>query len=244
MTPDRVFKNRTEAGTALAARLHKWKLENPVVLALPRGGVPVAVEIARVLHAPLDLVLVRKIGVPFQRELAAAAVVDGGEPEIVTNDDVMARAGVTRADIDAAAVDELAEIERRRHAYLEGRPRVPLEGRVLILVDDGIATGASIRAAIAALLRKAPKKLILAVPVAPREAIARLKLLVDEIECLEMPEPFYAIGLHYRDFHQVPDEEVIGLLRSAAVALGDASAVQHGRPPDQPGTSTRRSDGE
>lgn len=219
------FADRTTAGKALAEELSARKLDDPVVLALPRGGVPVAVEIARALKAPLDLVLVRKIGVPFQRELAAAAVVDGGEPEVVVNDEVLTLAGVTQDYIAEQTKIELAEIERRRRVYLEGRPRVPLERRTLILVDDGIATGASIRAAIAALLRKSPKRLILAVPVAPRDTIGLLRGKVDEIVCLEMPEPFYAIGLHYRDFHQVSDEEVVELMRASAVAPGSAVAA-------------------
>jgi putative phosphoribosyl transferase len=200
------FADRTEAGRKLAQELLTRKFENPVVLALPRGGVPVAVEIARALNAPLDLVFVRKIGVPFQPELAAAAVVDGGNPEVVVNDDVVAMAGVTKAEIDSQVKIELAEIERRA--------RAPLDGRVLILVDDGIATGAGVRAAIAALRRKAPKKLILAVPVAPRETVEALRGKVDEVVCLEMPETFHAIGLHYRNFRQVPDEEVVRLLRA------------------------------
>ncbi len=187
-------------------------------MALPRGGVPVAVEVARALKAPLDLVLVRKIGVPQQPELAAAAVVDGGEPEIVINDDVVELAGVTAAYIREQAKAELEEIERRRALYLEGRPRVPLEGRTLVVVDDGIATGASIRAAVRALRRKKPKKLILAVPVASSETVAALDREVDAVVCLEMPEPFYAIGVHYRDFHQVPDEEVVRLLAEAATS--------------------------
>lgn len=222
------FKDRTEAGKALAARLAKWKSEKPVVLALPRGGVPVAVEIARALEAPLDLVLVRKIGVPYQRELAAAAVVDGGAAEIVTNDDVMAEAGLSRANIEAMAKIELQEIERRRRIYLEGRERVPLEGRVLILVDDGIATGASVRAAIAALLRREPKRLIVAVPVAAQETVERLKRLVDEVVCLIMPDPLEAIGLHYRDFHQVPDREVVALMKGVGEGRVDAADERKG----------------
>ena len=209
------FADRAEAGRELAKVLVARKIDSPVVLALPRGGVPVAVEIARALKAPLDLVLVRKIGVPFQRELAAAAVVDGGEAEVVVNDEVVTLAGVTQDYIAEQTKIELAEIERRRRVYLEGRPRVPLEGRNLILVDDGIATGASIRAAIAALLRKSPKRLILAIPVAPRETVKLLRNKVDEIVCLEVPEPFYAIGLHYHDFHQVQDQEVVRLMRTA-----------------------------
>jgi putative phosphoribosyl transferase len=222
------FADRAEAGKALAKELASRKLDDPVVLALPRGGVPVAAEIARALRAPLDLVLVRKIGVPFQRELAAAAVVDGGEPEVVVNDDVVALAGVTQDYIAAQAQIELAEIERRRRVYLADRPRVPLDGRTLILVDDGIATGASVRAAIAALVRKSPKKLIVAVPVSPRDTVALVRGKVDEVVCLEMPEPFYAIGVHYRDFHQVRDEEVVELVRASATAPGSAAA------PDSP----------
>ena len=218
MRLSRRFTDRTEAGKELAKLLLALKLDDPVVLALPRGGVPVAAEIARALKAPLDLILVRKIGVPFQRELAVAAVVDGGEAEIVVNDEVMTLAGGTQNYIAEQTRIELDEIERRRRVYLEGRPRVPLEGRNLILVDDGIATGASIRAAIAALLRKSPKSLILAIPVAPRETIKLLRGKVDEIVCLKIPEPFNAIGLHYRDFHQVPDEEVVRLMRAVDAA--------------------------
>ncbi len=176
---------------------------------------PVAVEIALALKAPLELVLVRKIGVPFQSELAAAAVVVGGEPEIVVNDEVATLAGVTEDYIAEQARIELAGIERRRRVYLEGRRRVPLAGRNLILVDDGIATGASIRAAIAALLRKPPKSLILAIPVAPRDTVKLLRNKVDEVVCLEMPRPFHSVGEHYRDFHQVPDEEVVRITRAA-----------------------------
>jgi putative phosphoribosyl transferase len=183
-----------------------------VVLALPRGGVPVAVEIAGALKAPLDIVLVRKIGVPFQRELAVAAVVDGGEPEVVINEDVAKLAGITPEHIHAQVKLELEEIERRRKVYLQGRGRVPLEGRTIILVDDGIATGASVRAALKALRRKGPKALILAIPVAPLETVDALKKEVDEIVCLHTPEPFFAIGIHYVDFHQISDDEVVHLL--------------------------------
>jgi putative phosphoribosyl transferase len=187
-------------------------LAAPVVLALPRGGVPVAAEIARVLGAPLDVVLVRKIGVPFQRELAVAAVVDGGAPEVVVNEDIARSAGIAPDRINAQVKQELGEIERRRKAYLQGRARVSLEGRIVILVDDGIATGTSIRAALRALRRKALKALILAVPVAPMETIEELKREVDEVVCLRTPEPFFAIGIHYVDFHQISDAEVIRLL--------------------------------
>ena len=215
----RPFENRSEAGRVLAQRLLARALTDPVVLAMPRGGVPVAVEVARALRAPLDLVLVRKIGVPYQRELAAAAIVDGDEPELVLNDDVISLAGVSRRYIEEEAKKELVEIERRQRVYLQGRVRVPIEGREVIVVDDGIATGASVRAALTALRRKKPKLLVLAVPVAPVSTLEALYSEVDEIICLKTPEPFHAIGLHYRDFHQVPDAEVVRLLAEAAAAL-------------------------
>lgn len=209
------FKDRRSAGKLLAERIKELKPADPVVLAMPRGGVPVGLEVAKALGAPLDLVLVRKIGVPYQPELAAGAVVDGDQPEIVVNDDVMQLAGLTREYIDERAKEELVEIERRRQVYLSDRPRVPLNGRTLIIVDDGIATGASIRAAIAALKRRNPLKLILAVPVAPADTIEKLRAEVDDVVCLQMPEPFYAIGMHYDDFHQVPDDEVVRLMNEA-----------------------------
>jgi putative phosphoribosyl transferase len=215
------FANRSEAGRMLARALARKQLADPVVLALPRGGVPVAAEIARHLKVPLDVVLVRKIGVPYQRELAAAAVVDGGDAEIVTNDDVMALADLSRADVEHLARRELLEIERRRQLYLQGRERVPLDGRTLILVDDGIATGASVRAALVALRRRHPRALVLAVPVAPADTIAALRPEVDDMVCLSMPEPFVAIGLYYRDFHQLSDEDVV---RTLTQEDGDATA--------------------
>ena len=226
MDTSRAFASREAAGRALARELTKRHFVEPVVLALPRGGVPVAVEIAKALKAPLDLVLVRKIGVPFEPELAAAAVVDGGEPEIVVNEDVMSVAGLERDYIDQEANRELAEIERRRQAYLGGRPRVPLDGRTLIIVDDGIATGASVRAALKALRRRGPKALILAVPVAPAEAVEALRPEVDQLVCLETPEPFLAIGIHYLDFRQLSDQEVV----SSIATLDSKAAAKVGEP--------------
>ena len=221
MNIPRPFADRRAAGRALAQVLAPKNLADPVVLALPRGGVPVAVEIASALKAPLDIVLVRKIGVPFQRELAVAAVVDGGEPEVVINEDVAKLAGITSEYIDAQVKLELEEIDRRRKAYLQGRARIPLEGRTAILVDDGIATGASIRAALKALRRRAPRALVLAVPVAPLETIEALKKEVDEVVCLRTPEPFFAIGIHYADFHQMSDDDVVRLL---AERLGESAS--------------------
>jgi putative phosphoribosyl transferase len=225
------FQDRTSAGKALARKLLKRQLADPVVMALPRGGVAVGVEIARALGAPIDLVFVRKIGVPYQTELAAAAVVDGGEAEIIVNEDVVMQAGVSRSYIEEQAKKEVAEIERRRQVYLEHRPRVVLEGKTLIVVDDGIATGASMRAALKALRRKNPKTLVLAVPVAPARTMRELSSEVDEIICLREPEPFFAIGLHYRDFHQIPDEEVVRLLTAADQAQSKPSCAERERKP-------------
>jgi len=209
---DRIFSTREEAGRLLAERLAAMKIENPLVLALPRGGVPVAAEVAKALKAPIDLLLVRKIGVPWQPELAAAAIVDGEQPDLVLNDEVMAAVGLKREDIDKLVPDKLTEIERRRRLYLWGREPQKAEGRSVIVVDDGIATGTTVRAALTALRRRKPKRLILTVPVAPEETIAQLAGSVDDLVCLEQPRPFFAIGEFYRDFHQVTDDEVIALM--------------------------------
>jgi len=211
-----VFANRAAAGRALAAVLAKMRLHDPVVLALPRGGVPVAAEIAQRLEAPLDLVFVARIGVPFHQELAAAAVVDGKNAELVVNQQVRGLAKVAQSYLESEAKRQLAEIERRRGAYLQGRPTVPIRGRTAIVVDDGIATGTTVRAVVQALRRRKPKTLILAVPVAPADTVKVLRAEVDELVCLETPDPFYAVGLHYRDFHQVSDAEVVGLLGQMA----------------------------
>ena len=207
-----VFRNRQDAGQKLAARLEHFRHQHPVILALPRGGVPVAVEIAAALDAPLDLVLVRKIGVPWQSELAMGAVVDGGSPLVVRNENIVRMARVSNAAFSHACEEELAEIERRRRLYLGGRPRVDVVGRTAIVVDDGIATGATTRAALRATRMRQPKWLILAVPVAPTETGAAMREDADEFICLEEHEYFGAIGLYYADFRQIEDQEVIELL--------------------------------
>ena len=210
------FTDRTEAGRRLADLLAAKGYADPVILALPRGGVPVGLEIARVLKAPLDLVMVRKLGVPFQPELAAGAVVNGSDPEIVTNEAVMAHAGLSRKDLEEMAEVQLEEIRRRRAVYLRGRQQAPVRGRTAIIVDDGIATGATVRAAIRGVRQKSPAKLVLAVPVAPVDTIERLRAEVDEIVCPETPEFFYAIGAHYVDFRQLEDAEVVRMLDEAS----------------------------
>ncbi len=206
------FRDRRDAGRKLAAALAGYKDQRVVVLALPRGGVPVAAEIAAALGAPLDLVLVRKIGVPQQPELAMGAVVDGGQPLVVRNDDVIALAGIDQSEFEAVCQSELAEIERRRQRYLGNRRRVDVAGRVTIVVDDGIATGATTRAALRATRRRNPSRLVLAVPVAPTESLAAMREEADEVVCLEDHEGFGAIGYYYADFHQISDREVIETL--------------------------------
>jgi putative phosphoribosyl transferase len=206
------FRDRRQAGQKLAAALAGYNYQQVVVLALPRGGVPVAAEVATALQAPLDLVLVRKIGVPQQPELAMGAVVDGGEPLIVRNEDVIALAGIDQSEFEAVCESELAEIERRRQRYLGNRRRVDVAGRVAIVVDDGIATGATTRAALRATRMRNPSKLVLAVPVAPTESLAAMREEADEVVCLEDHGTFGAIGYYYADFHQISDQEVIETL--------------------------------
>jgi putative phosphoribosyl transferase len=212
------FRDRADAGRQLAAAVRAKAYADPVVLALPRGGVPVALAVARAIDAPLDLVLVRKIGVDFQPELAAAAVVDGDQPEIVVNEDVVKAAHVSQDYLDAQVEAKLVEIDKRRQFYLKDRARAAIKDRTAIVVDDGIATGASIRAALRAMRRNDPARLVLAVPVAPAETLAALRREVDDIICLATPEPFYAIGAHYADFRQVPDAEVVAMLALADTA--------------------------
>ena len=207
------FKDRSDAGCKLAKALAGYKDQKPVILALPRGGVPVAAEVAAVLNAPLDLILVRKVGVPFQPELAMGAVVDGGASIIVRNEDVIKLAGIDESAFKAACDSELAEIERRRPRYLGSRERVDVSGRTAIVIDDGVATGATTRAALRATRMRDPKKLVLAVPVAPADSLAELRSDADDVICLEQHEFFYAIGAYYADFSQVSDEEVIDILK-------------------------------
>lgn len=225
---DALFADRHAAGEALARAVVRRRFPAPhVVLALPRGGVPVALEVARALGAPLDLLLVRKIGAPWQPELAVAAVVDGAAPEVVVDEQTSALAGVDRAYIDAQAAHELREIERRRRVYLRGRAPLALEGATAIVVDDGVATGTTVRAALRALRRRHPARLVLAVPVGPSDTVAALRAEVDELVCLAEPSPFHAIGPHYRDFHQVPDDEVLAAL-DAAPGAGRNGAARPG----------------
>jgi predicted phosphoribosyltransferase len=210
------FRDRRDAGQQLAIRLAAYGPEHPVILALPRGGVPVAAEVAKALEAPLDLILVRKLGVPWQPELAMGAVVDGGAPLVVRNESVVRLAGISDRQFAAVCDEELAEIERRRKIYLGDRARIEIAGRTVIIVDDGIATGATTRAALRATRMRNPKKLVLAVPVGPAAIVREMRDEADTVICLEEQEYFGAISLYYSDFRQVDDKEVIELLARSA----------------------------
>jgi putative phosphoribosyl transferase len=206
------FIDRDDAGRQLAKALARYKGRKPIVLALPRGGVPVAAKVAEALHAPLDLLLVRKIGVPFQPELAMGAVVDGASPLTVRNEEVIRIAGISKQEFATARDEQLEEIERRRKIYLGNRPHPEVATHTVIVVDDGIATGATTRAALQAVRLRKPSKLILAVPVAPTDTLKKLAGEADEIVCLEDYEELGAIGFFYSDFRQVSDDEVTKLL--------------------------------
>ena len=225
-----MFANRSEAGRQLAervaARLAELDLSEPVVYALPRGGVPVAVPVARRLQAPLDLILVRKIGAPGYPEVALGAVVDGASPQTIVNEDVFTATGGDSVGLARARRRELAEIDRRRILYLGDRPPISARGRVAVIVDDGLATGATAKAAVAAMKRQGAAVTVLAVPVAPAELVEEMRQYADVVIVLHAPQEFWAIGPFYSDFHQLSDEETIQLLREA---WAGAAAT---RPPD------------
>ena len=210
-----LFQDRRDAGRQLARALQRFRGMHPLILALPRGGVPVAFEVAKTLGAELDVLLVRKIGAPGQEELGIGAVVDGGDPQIVWNDDALRLLQPSQDYLAAETERQLREIERRRRVYFGDRLPSPAKGRTVIVVDDGIATGGTVKSVLRALRRTGPKRLVLAVPVAPLETVESLKEEADEVICLTTPEPFYAVGLHYADFDQTSDEEVTDLLAEA-----------------------------
>jgi putative phosphoribosyl transferase len=207
-----MFRDRKEAGERLAAQLVHLKDRSPVVLALPRGGVAIGREIARRLEAPLDVALVRKIGVPWQQELALGAVADGGAPEIFIDANMQQALAIPADYVREETARQLAELERRREIYCAGRPPVEIAGRTAIVVDDGIATGATMRVALRAVRRRGPAWLVLAAPVAAAETLAALVGEADETVCVAAPEGLGAIGYYYEDFHQMEDDEVTALL--------------------------------
>ena len=208
------FRDRSDAGRALAAALRHYANHSDVlVLALPRGGVPVAYEVARELGAPLDIFLVRKLGVPGHEEYAMGAIAEGGA--IVLSRDVIQQLGIPQRAVDSVIEQERAELERRTRLYRHGRAPPEVRERVVILVDDGLATGSTMRAAVQALRSLRPARLVVAVPVAPPETCEALRDVADEVVCLRMPEPFHAVGVWYADFAQTLDNEVRELLEQA-----------------------------
>jgi predicted phosphoribosyltransferase len=210
-----IFRDRADAGRALARRLAGYaKRPDVLVLALPRGGVPVASEVARALHAPLDVFLVRKLGVPGQEELAMGAIATGGVR--VINDDVVRLLHIPDEVIDSVAETQWRELERRERAYRDDRPLPDVRGRTVILIDDGLATGSTMRAAVAALRQQGPARLVVAVPVASAATCDDFRSEVDDVVCAQTPEPFYAVGSWYEDFTQTSDAEVHALLEQAA----------------------------
>ena len=209
------FSNRAQAGRLLASRLLQYEgRDDVVVLALPRGGVPVAAEVASTLRVPLDVFVVRKLGVPYQPELTMGAIASGGVR--VLNEDVLEMAQITPAMLEQVTRTELLELERRERSYRDGRPPVPIEGKVVILIDDGLATGSTMRAAVEAVRPLKPARVVVAVPVSASDTCRAIEQTADEVICLETPEPFSAVGLWYEDFSQTGDEEVRSLLQSAA----------------------------
>ncbi|MCU1241387.1 MAG: putative phosphoribosyl transferase [Candidatus Acidoferrum typicum] len=209
------FRDRTEAGRLLAETLQEYaNRDDVVVLALPRGGVPVGFEVAKALNAPLDIFVVRKLGLPGQEELAMGAIASGGAR--VLNGEVIRALGIPDDVVEQVTQEEQRELERREREYRDGRPPVDVRGRTVILVDDGLATGSSMRVAVLALRQKDPAQIVVAVPVAPRESCAELQSVADRVVCAVTPEPFWGVGQWYADFSQTSDEEVRDLLRRAA----------------------------
>jgi predicted phosphoribosyltransferase len=210
-----IYRDRIEAGKRLSEHLKDYaNRQDVLVLALPRGGVPVAFEVANALHAPLDIFLVRKLGVPGQEELAMGAIATGGVR--VLNEDVVGYLDIPGEVIDAVAADEERELERRQRLYRDNRPPPDVRARTVILVDDGLATGSTMRAAAAALRKQQPARIVVAVPVSAAETCDEFRMEVDEIICAATPEPFQGVGLWYEDFSQTTDQEVRDLLEKSA----------------------------
>ncbi|WP_428408466.1 phosphoribosyltransferase [Hyphococcus sp.] len=207
-----MFRDRRDAGRQLAEKLLSFAKAEPVVYALPRGGLPVADEVAKRLDAPLDIILVRKLGAPGRQELAIGAVVDGAAPTIVLHQDIIAELNAPESYIKSAEDSALVEIERRRKLYMKDRPALSPKDRTAVIVDDGLATGATMEAAVAAMRKAGAARIIVAVPVAPRDTIEKLEKISDEVIAFETPYPFWSVGSWYRSFPQLTDADVIETL--------------------------------
>jgi len=208
-----MFADRREAGRKLAQNLPEFERESTIVIALPRGGLPVAEEVALALGLPLDIVLVRKVGAPGYPELAVGAVTDGDDMRVTINKDVAGSMGLDEEQVRELAKKVLPELERRKKLYIGSRASFPVKGKTVIVVDDGVATGATLRAALDVLRQRGVGRLVVALPVAPAEILGELRKLADEVICLQTPSPFLAVGAHYGVFDQVDDEEVIRILK-------------------------------
>ena len=238
-----LFDDRVDAGRQLAQRLETFRGQDVVVLGLPRGGVPVAFEVAKALRAPLDVLVVRKLGVPFQPELAFGAIGEGGEVRVI-NDAVVHDAHLNRDDMDAVESEQRVELQRRSDRFRRGRDRISLTGRIALIVDDGIATGATAKAACQVARAHGASRVVLAVPIGPDDIVARFAGYADEVVCLETPACFFAVGQGYRNFTQTSDDEVIALLDRARDGFSEAVAsVSAADPPlrDEEVRVTRRS---
>ncbi len=217
------FRDRTSAGQRLAAKLLSYANRSDVlVIGLPRGGVPVAAEVAKVLHAPMDICLVRKLGIPSHKELAMGAIASGGVQ--VLNDDILSWLKISSKTIDEVAACELRELQRRDRIYRGDRPPLEVRSRTLILVDDGLATGSTMRAAVSALKKQHPQRIVVAVPVATTDICQQMREIVDEVVCVMTPDPLYSIGFWYMNFAQTTDAEVCELLQEYFADSSPASA--------------------
>ncbi|MEI5682023.1 MULTISPECIES: phosphoribosyltransferase [unclassified Mesorhizobium] len=203
-----MFRDRREAGKKLGMELQKLRLHQPIVLALPRGGVPVAVEVAKALKSPLDLIIVRKVGAPGNPELAVAAIVDGDPPDVVLNREIIEAYSLDDDELRTLIAKEQPELERRRLAYRGKHPPLSIAGKTVIIVDDGAATGTTMKVAIRGLKRRSPREIVVAIPVAPPETLIELAQEADWIVCLRQPAHFRALGYHYLNFPQLTDDEV------------------------------------
>ena len=226
-----MYRDRQHAGMELAAELARLGVKQPVVLALPRGGVPVAAQIAKNLNAPLDLVIVRKVGAPDNPELAVAAIVDGNPPDVVLNREIVEAYGLDDDELRTLINRERPELDRRRGIFQVKRRPVSVAGKTAIIVDDGAATGATIKAAVRALKRRSPKEIIVALPVAPPDVVAELQQEAVQVVCLSRPAHFRALGYHYLHFPQLSDEEVIAALKMVSTRKAERSDKSAKIPP-------------